>query len=607
MTSVFGSFLDKRRLQSSRSRTVDLLAPATTRATCGSTTWPTPATGSRPPPPWPTTSPRPVLDVDGLDRPAAPGPAPRARRRRGLPAASTEGYENRLEGPWRAALPWTPPLDPDDPCPPAAVRGPRQPRLVRRADRVPPHVRPGPVDRRLANTQTRSYFAVPCRTTGGCGASTSSRTPSSTAAARLLRVGGRRALPGGRPRHPLPRRCRRGPSSSASPEAYRNLAYFEKAVLAPTRPAAHPRRATSTTTQKSTRGGKPRSCCRCSPSLRSGTRASWWCRHWRRSPLLWTVQFGLRSLGAAPGSLRRRGRELGVDLMGGVFRNSLSLLNCPRAVRRVVRLRPDAPVGPPPPRRYGFKVLFALHLAPSWRPSPGWGWPPSPSPACVRRRWPFAVIAAVAATVLGAVVGSLVVGAHYRAAIAIPGVHTHPQRGLRRCPAPPATGTSCGCTSRGRADDLRHRHPPLGQAPSPLLTSPPTRVTTPPWIEPVSPADGTPHLIADVVSRTGAGASPSPQAWPPRADPDAQTAVGHEALAPGDSHGRRPIADAQLTVDVARVGADSRTPRRAAATSPGSGPRPARPAARPPAGQAEVGTGQLPSRSSGHPEVAGHP
>ena len=61
-------------------------------------------------------------DVEGLDHPLPRGRLLVLGGDEVYPAASTEGYENRLEGPWRAALPWTPPVDPDDPAHPGCTR-----------------------------------------------------------------------------------------------------------------------------------------------------------------------------------------------------------------------------------------------------------------------------------------------------------------------------------------------------------------------------------------------------------------------------------------------------------------------------------------------------
>ena len=159
------------------------------------------------------------------------------------PAASTEGYEDRLEGPWRAALPWTPPLDPDT-RPPAAVRHPRQPRLVRRADRVPAPVRPGPLDRRLAHPPDPQLLRRPAAAPlVAVGRRHPVRRPHRRTAARLLRAGGRRALPGRRPRDPGHAGADLDPARARArglPQP--RLLRAGRAAPRRHRPAAHPRR-----------------------------------------------------------------------------------------------------------------------------------------------------------------------------------------------------------------------------------------------------------------------------------------------------------------------------------------------------------------------------
>ena len=173
-------------------------------ADCGSTTWPTPATGSRPPPPWPTTRPGP----SSWTSTGSTDPLPRGQLLvlggdEVYPAASTEGYENRLEGPWRAALPWTPPLDPDDPAHPRLYAVPGNHDWY---DGLTGFLRMFGQGRWIGGwrtRQTRSYFAVqlpaPLVAVGGRHPV---RRAHRRAAARLLRVGGRRALPARRPHHP---------------------------------------------------------------------------------------------------------------------------------------------------------------------------------------------------------------------------------------------------------------------------------------------------------------------------------------------------------------------------------------------------------------------
>ena len=161
---------------------------------CGSTTWPTPATASRRRPRWRRWSGAGAGGAEGGDRPLPRGDILVFGGDEVYPAASTEGYEDRLEGPWRAALPWTAPR------PPVALRHPRQPRLVRRADRVPAAVRPGSLDRRLAHPPDPQLLrgrAAPRLVAVGHRHPVG--RPDRRAPARLLRPGGRRSADARRP------------------------------------------------------------------------------------------------------------------------------------------------------------------------------------------------------------------------------------------------------------------------------------------------------------------------------------------------------------------------------------------------------------------------
>ncbi len=224
------------------------------------------------------------------------------------------------------------------------------------------------------------------------------------------------------------------------PEAYRNLAYFEKAILAPARarPAADPRRrpaplrplragrrrARSAPRRRSPPVAAARSSTRpttCRPRRPSSVnpddpatcrRTSWPTRATPtasrsrllslfaltlpvRNPsfmvvpalasltLLWTVQFGLRSL-ERPGVRFAdvAGTWGWTDALGGVFRNSLSLLmvlvlfgglfafaRTPPWVRQSHR-----------PLRGRRRRWPPCTWPSSWPPSPASAWPPSPSP-----------------------------------------------------------------------------------------------------------------------------------------------------------------------------------------------------------------------------------
>ena len=188
-----------------------------TRTSCGSTTWPTPATGSRPPPPWPTTvgPARARWTSTGVDAPAAPGPAPGVRRRRGVPGGQHRGLREPAGGAVAGGAAVDPAADPATPPTPLyAIPGNHD--WYDGLTGLPAHVRPGPVDRRLAHPPDpqllRRAAAAPLV---AVGRRHPVRRADRRAPARLLRVGGRRARRAG-DRWSWPRRCRPGPSSSAT-------------------------------------------------------------------------------------------------------------------------------------------------------------------------------------------------------------------------------------------------------------------------------------------------------------------------------------------------------------------------------------------------------
>ena len=176
LAMLFGAYLDKRELQNALPGDGLPTSPAPT-ASCGWTTSPTSATASTPPTRWRTCwrSRSSRSTAHRLPRGAGAGDG----RRPGLPDRERQAYEDRCKGPYQAALPCPPP----DAAAADAVRGARQPRLVRRPDRVPAAVRPraGRQHRRLADR------AVPlvlrgraAARTGGCSRSTSSPARTST-------------------------------------------------------------------------------------------------------------------------------------------------------------------------------------------------------------------------------------------------------------------------------------------------------------------------------------------------------------------------------------------------------------------------------------------
>jgi hypothetical protein len=110
VTSVFGSFLDKRELQASRPCAPDLRYAARdevwidyvadTGDGFGATATVASVVGGR------------EVRPEGLDRALPRGDILVFGGDEVYPAASADGYERRLEGPWRAALPWTAPPNP---------------------------------------------------------------------------------------------------------------------------------------------------------------------------------------------------------------------------------------------------------------------------------------------------------------------------------------------------------------------------------------------------------------------------------------------------------------------------------------------------------------
>ncbi len=233
VTSVFGSFLDKRELQSSRPRAVDLLVPGGDAddmwfdyvADTGDGFEATATVAHH--------AAQPLLDVDGLDHPLPRGRLLVLGGDEVYPAASTEGYEDRLEGPWRAALPWTPPLDPDDPAHPRLYAVPGNHDWY---DGLTGFLRMFGQGRWIGGwrtRQTRSYFAVqlPHRWWLWGVDIQSDALIDEPQLDYFEWVADEHCQPGDRVilATPVPTWTQ----LERQPEAYRNLAYFEKAVLAP--------------------------------------------------------------------------------------------------------------------------------------------------------------------------------------------------------------------------------------------------------------------------------------------------------------------------------------------------------------------------------------
>ena len=148
------------------------------------------------------------------------------------PTASGDGYEDRCKGPYRAALPEAAGRR----AAADALRAARQPRLVRRPDRVPAAVRP------RARTATSAAGAPSSagRTsrcelppTGGCSRSTSSSARTSTTRSWSTSRRPPSEL-GPDDRIILLRRRRPGSRRADEPEAYDAIDYFIRTILAPT-------------------------------------------------------------------------------------------------------------------------------------------------------------------------------------------------------------------------------------------------------------------------------------------------------------------------------------------------------------------------------------
>jgi hypothetical protein len=157
VTSVFGSFLDKRELQVTKPVAVD------ERYATRSELWIdyVADTGDG----FETTATvacqvaKPDLPIVGLDAALPRGEILVLGGDEVYPSASVEDYESRLEGPWRAALPWTEPTD-TDPAHPTVYAIPGNHDWY---DGLTGFLRQFGQDRWLGGWrthQTRSYFAV---------------------------------------------------------------------------------------------------------------------------------------------------------------------------------------------------------------------------------------------------------------------------------------------------------------------------------------------------------------------------------------------------------------------------------------------------------------
>jgi hypothetical protein len=142
--------------------------------------------------------------------------------------------------------------------------------------------------------------------------------------------------------------------------------------------------------------------------------------------LLWTIQFGLRSLERSGEGFDEAAGEWGWgDLAGGVFRNSLSalmLLVLAGGLWAFAKSPPWAPRGLP---RYAAKTaLAAFHLAAHVATIATVSLI-ALTLASGLDGWWFALAASAVAFVLGGAAGAVVVGTYLALAIGLPGLRTH--------------------------------------------------------------------------------------------------------------------------------------------------------------------------------------
>jgi hypothetical protein len=484
VTSVFGSFLDKRELQVTKECRIDdryaqhdevwLDYVADTGDGFDATATVACQVAKR------------SLTVDGLREPLPRGDILVLGGDEVYPSASVERYESRLEGPWRAALSWTVPA-PVEPAHPTVYAIPGNHDWY---DGLTGFLRQFGQGRWLGGWrthQTRSYFAVKLPHNWWLwGIDIQPDALVDEPQLQFFSDAARQANPGDRLvlATAIPAWTRLG----RDPLAFRNLAYLERSLLEPqgirleltvAGDAHHYARyqqqageGTAGPTHKITSGGggaflhpthdlphdvglglEPGApgasggqadvasyelVERYPPAGRSRLLSlAALSLPWRNPgflvvpgavsvAMLWTVQFGLRSL-------ERNGRSFAGaaanwswgDVAGGIFRNSLS------AMMLLVL--------------YGGLVAFAR--PPDWA-ARGWPrWPVRLAMAAVHLAlqvltvvtvclaavavatnvdgWWFALVASVVAAVLGAVACSLTMGLYLAAAIGLPGVHAH--------------------------------------------------------------------------------------------------------------------------------------------------------------------------------------
>ncbi|HEX6418708.1 MAG TPA: metallophosphoesterase [Acidimicrobiales bacterium] len=485
LTSAFGAFLDKRELQSARPAEPDLRYAGRDEvwidyvADTGDGFAATATVAQQ--------VAKPALEVEGAGR-LTRGDILVFGGDEVYPVASPEGYENRLEGPWRAALPWTDPA-PDEPAHPTVYAVPGNHDWY---DGLTGFLRLFGQGRWIGGwrtRQTRSYFAVrlPHRWWLWGVDIQSDALIDEPQLEFFADLAQRQARPGDRV--VVATAVPAWTHLERDPDAYHNLAYLERAVLRRhgldlkltlagdqhhyaryVHEAASPATGDGGDevgpTHKITAGGggaflhpthdlperavvgidpgdpgdvtEYRLAARYPPPGRSRALslaalllplrnpAFMWVPGLTSLALLWTIQFGLRSLERPGRSLADAAATWGwADVAGGIFRNSLSA-----AFLLVLGAGLCALAEPPPwvrnrRLRLVARLLMAgVHLtahvlvvttvalaALSWS---SWA-----------EGWWFAVVASVIALALGGVAGAAVVGAYLAAANALPGLRAH--------------------------------------------------------------------------------------------------------------------------------------------------------------------------------------
>ena len=478
VTSVFGSFLDKRELQTARPCEPDLRyagrdelwfdyvadtgdgfeATATiAHQVAKPSLHPDDATG---------TLPRGEILVFGGDEV--------------YPAASTEGYEDRLEGPWRATLPWTEPA-PTDPAHPTVYAIPGNHDWY---DGLTGFLRMFGQGRWIGGwrtNQTRSYFAVALPHRWWLwGIDIQSDSLIDEPQLEFFADVAEQARPGDR--LVLATAVPTWTQLERDAQAYRNLAYLERAVL---RPVGLELKLTLAgdqhhyaryvhdgaeeevgPTHKITSGGggaflhpthdlPTRVSIGVDPDDPDDTAEYTLTKRYPgpgrsrllslsalllpvRNPsfcvipaivnlvLLWTIQFGLRSLERSGEGFDEAAGEWGWgDLAAGVGRNSMSalmMLVLFGALWAFAKSPPWAPRGLP---RIAAKTVFALvHLAAQVAAIATVSLVALAAASSFEGWW-FAGVASAVAFVLGGAAGSIVVGVYLAAAIGLPFVRTH--------------------------------------------------------------------------------------------------------------------------------------------------------------------------------------